>query len=134
MTYTTLSPPKKKQARQLIKDIESSQISVPQDIVQWECHSTGGFSATRKEKQMVKPTNIKGVYDCTLRERLVPGRLKKILTKLIEREWKETSRYPPDVVKVSPGEYYIFRDGIHRAIAHKFLNIEIQVLVHELDE
>lgn len=72
--------------------------------------------------QFVPTTKIHGTAPQN-QDRLVEKRLVNIINKLLSGQWNP-KQDPVSLNQTPHGDYYVAADGIHRTIAHKYLNYD----------
>jgi hypothetical protein len=120
--YVLLSHEQNKSARELLDDVKNGSVTSPQDIVSWETPNNDINIGEAYTKEKVDSSQIIGPYSQSNHDRFEPDRLESILEKLVNEEWVFESDFPPCLIETDDG-YYVFKDGIHRSIVHKYLDL-----------
>lgn len=129
--YVVLSEEQQDKAESLLIDVKSGSVSSPQDIVSWKAPEKDITIGDSFETETVDSTEVVGPYSPSNRTRFEPDRVEMIIEKILNEDWSfEPDSFPPCLVEVD-NQYYVFRDGIHRSIIHKYLGLSMFSEVHE---
>lgn len=130
----SLSEEQRKKAEQLRAKITDGKVEIPEDFIEWNTLTAGGYKHGAKRKTVIDATKIEGPFSESHAERLEGPRAVKILTKLLDGDWElKGTKFPPVVVEID-GEYYVATDGLHRSMVHKYLGLDLYVELHENSE
>lgn len=123
--YVLLSDEQQEKAETLLDDVKQGRVTSPQDIVSWKTPSEDMEIGEPYKKEKIDSSMIVGPYTQSNHDRFEKDRIIRILEKFLNMNWRFETSLPPCLVETNNGKYYVFKDGIHRSIVHKYLNLSM---------
>lgn len=118
----SLTSEQRERANEMLEQLDGE--SEPQDFVdEWRVAPNRVGMEWKEEAYQYVPTGMIVGTEGHNVERLVPGRLRSVVEKLLAGKFEKEPRFPPALCWVD-GEYFVDADGNHRVIAFKYIGIE----------